>query len=313
MAESIKELVKRIIDSELECIYVKDFSYNSGSSVDFESVDDYIKFCKSHDIKTTFYSSYGSKEDDYCNCQFFSTWNSMHVGYIANEEEDNSILDNKQTDYDYDEDYDDKDDEFLDGPSYFELRGIEEAKSNENDFIDKYSKKIYDSNILTNYNMFLLHTNRELYADYFLHEFPDYTPDDFEEEKHIACQFLEESKEKLNNENLSKEEKQRIGEKYEKEFTFLIRKVFAKRANATETINRMYRERAEQRKKDMIEIPKLIRQEVSEYPELGSLKTKASIEKYADKLRKEWKDEKKYNFLTLKQIKYIIEEEIEKL
>lgn len=60
---------------------------------------------------------------------------------IANEEEDNSILDNKQTDYDYDEDYDDKDDEFLDGPSYFELRGIEEAKSNENDFIDKYSKK----------------------------------------------------------------------------------------------------------------------------------------------------------------------------
>ena len=93
----------------------------------------------------------------------------------------------------------------------------------------------------------------------------------------------------------------------------MIRKVFAKRANATETINRMYRERAEQRKKDMIEIPKLIRQEVSEYPELGSLKTKASIEKYADKLRKEWKDEKKYNFLTLKQIKYIIEEEIEKL
>lgn len=313
MGESIKETVQKIIDAELECIYVKDFSYDSGTSVDFESVDDYIKFCKSHEIKTTFYSPYGSKEDDYCNCQFFSTWNSMHVGYIANEEEKNTALENEQNDYDNDDDYEDNDDELLNGPSYFELRGIEEAKSNEDDFIDKYSKKIYDTNVLTNYNMFLLHTNRELYQDYFLHEFPDFTPDSFEEEKQIATQFLEESKEKLKDVNLSNEEKQRIGENYKREFTFLIRKVFAKRANATETINRIYRERAEQRKKDMIEIPKLIRQEVSEYPELGTLKTKASIEKYADKLRKEWKDEKKYNFLTLKQIKYIIEEEIEKL
>ena len=40
MILSIKKTVKELIASGIECIYVKDFSYESGNSVDFDSIDE---------------------------------------------------------------------------------------------------------------------------------------------------------------------------------------------------------------------------------------------------------------------------------
>ena len=309
MILSIKKTVKEIVSSGIECIFVKDFSYDSGSSVDFESLDDFIQFCKNHDVKTTFYCPYGNKDDDNCKCQFFSSWNSMHIGFIVNEEaEEDCDVDDETND---DDEIDDDDySEYR--QSIYEAHGIVQKISNIKDFNDRYTKMIFDSKVLTHYNSLLLHTKRSLYDNYSLELYPELIQDNFDEEKQLANDLLEKAKIELNQED-DKKEKMKIGEAYDRKFKDLIRSIFTKKEKATTTLHNMRIQKMEQRKKDMIEIPKLIQQEVSNYPDLKNLKTKASIEKYADQIKKTWKDEKKYDFLTLKQIKYIIEEEIERI
>ena len=123
MKESIENLVKQLKENDFSAVKIKNYTFDA-TAVDFYSLDDLMRFCKSQNVNNIFYSKLPDSDDDFVSCEFFAPWNGVLLCYSANTKSiDDEMKSQIKADFGYsktsdedcfedeEEDYDDEDEE----------------------------------------------------------------------------------------------------------------------------------------------------------------------------------------------------------
>ena len=123
MKESIENLVKQLKENDFSAVKIKNYTFDA-TAVDFYSLDDLMRFCKSQNVNNIFYSKLPDNNDDFVSCEFFAPWNGVLLCYSANTKSiDDEMKSQIKADFGYskisdedcfedeEEDYDDEDEE----------------------------------------------------------------------------------------------------------------------------------------------------------------------------------------------------------
>ena len=297
MKESIENLVKQLKENDFSAVKIKNYTFDA-TAVDFYSLDDLMRFCKSQNVNNIFYSKLPDSEDDFVSCEFFAPWNGVLLCYSANTKSiDDEMKSQIKADFGYsktsdedcfedeEEDYDDEDEE--DG------RPITSLQEEINSKYQSLKRKIDSYSMCAGENCEHL----------------------FDDENNLLEKKYKETIEHI---TIEPQNSKKIKMKFDLDTNTIVSRAYTKyeklcyeRQKKQQQEYMEYKKKMEQIAKDKKNIPLEIAAQIRSNENLCNLTTKVAKAKYADELAREWKEEKGHSWLTLKQLNYLIEKEYE--